>query len=109
MTATEHAEEHAEGGHAHPTDAQYVLIAGILAVITAAEVATYYIDFFKKNFIATVAALIPMMAVKFAMVAAFFMHLRFDNKLLRRVFITGILLAIFVYMIVLFTFHVFRH
>jgi cytochrome c oxidase subunit 4 len=108
MTATEHAaDEHAE--HAHPSDAQYVLIAGILAVITAAEVATYYVDFFKKNFVALLAALIPMMIVKFAMVAAFFMHLRFDNKLFRWVFVTGIVLATTVYMIVLFSFHVFAH
>ena len=107
MTVTEH-DAHVER-HTHPSDAQYVLIAAILAVITAAEVATYYIDFFKKNFVATVAALIPMMVVKFAMVAAFFMHLRFDNKLFRRVFITGLVLAVTVYMIVLFTFHVFAH
>src|SRR4051794_11984698 len=98
-----------EHGHAHPSDAQYVLIAAILAVITALEVSTYYIDFFKSNFVATVAALIPMMIVKFAMVAAFFMHLRFDNRIFRVVFITGVVLATVVYMIVLFTFHVFAH
>ena len=107
MTVTEH-DAHAER-HTHPSDAQYVLIAAILAAITAGEVSTYYLDFFKSNFIATVAALIPMMIVKFAMVAAFFMHLRFDNKLFRRVFLTGIVLAVTVYMIVLFTFHVFAH
>jgi hypothetical protein len=50
-----------------------------------------------------------MMIVKFAMVAAFFMHLRFDHKVFRTVFITGIVLATAVYMIVLFTFHVFAH
>ncbi len=95
--------------HTHPSDAQYVLIAAILALITAAEVSTYYIGFFKDSFIATLAALIPMMIVKFAMVVAFFMHLRFDHKLFRAVFITGIVLATAVYMIVLFTFHVFMH
>jgi|SRR5437879_5942887 len=112
MTTTE--EQHLahvteEHGHAHPSDAQYVLIAAILAAITAAEVSTYYIDFFKSNFVATVAALIPMMVVKFAMVAAFFMHLRFDHKVFRAVFITGIVLATAVYLIVLFSFHVFAH
>ena len=70
---------------------------------------TYYLDFFKKNFAFLLIALIPMMIVKFGMVAAFFMHLRFDNKLFRRVFLTGIILATSVYMIVLFTFHVFSH
>ena len=114
MTATEHAEsaghvDHDEHSHTHPSDAQYVLIAAILAAITALEVSTYYLDFFKKNFVALLIALIPMMIVKFGIVAAFFMHLKFDNRLFRRIFITGILLATFVYMIVLFTFHVFSH
>jgi cytochrome c oxidase subunit 4 len=103
------AHEIDEERHSHPSDAQYVGIAAILAVITALEVSVYYIDFFKDSFIATVAALIPMMVVKFALVAAFFMHLRFDNKIFRAVFLTGIILAVTVYMIVLFTFHVFAH
>ena len=107
MTVTAHDAEHER--HTHPSDAQYVLIAAILAAITALEVSTYYLDFFKKNFAFLLIALIPMMIVKFGMVAAFFMHLRFDNKLFRRVFLTGIILATSVYMIVLFTFHVFSH
>ena len=107
MTITEHDAEVER--HTHPSDAQYILIAAILALITAAEVSTYYLDFFKSNFVALLLALIPMMIVKFGMVAAFFMHLRFDNKLFRRVFLTGIILATSVYMIVLFSFHVFSH
>jgi cytochrome c oxidase subunit 4 len=110
---TEHADRtsvaHDEHTHAHPSDGQYVLIALFLAVITGAEVLTYYVDFFKQHFPILLLTLIPMMIIKFGVVAAFFMHLRFDNKLFRRVFITGILLATFVYMIVLSTFHVFKH
>jgi cytochrome c oxidase subunit 4 len=102
------AHSHTEHEHAHPSDAQYVLIAVILAVITALEVSTYYLDFFKSNFVALLIALVPMMIVKFAMVAAFFMHLRFDSKLFRRIFITGIVLATTVYVIALTTFHVFK-
>ena len=99
--------EHSE--HTHPSDAQYVLIAVVLAFITGAEVLTSYVDFFRSHFILLVVMLIPMMIIKFAIVAAFFMHLRFDNKIFRRVFITGILLATIVYLIVLSTFHVFLH
>ena len=109
MTATEHVEHADDHAHAHPSDGQYVVIAAVLALITGAEVLTYYLDFFKSNFVALLLALIPMMIVKFGMVAAFFMHLRFDNKLFRRVFLTGIILATSVYMIVLFSFHVFSH
>jgi cytochrome c oxidase subunit 4 len=113
MTAIEHTEQAApaehDHGHKHPSDSQYVLIAAVLAFITGAEVLTYYLDFFKTHFPLLVVTLIPMMIIKFGIVAAFFMHLRFDNKLFRRVFITGILLATFVYMILLSSFHVFKH
>ena len=51
--------------------------------------------------------LLVLAATKFAMVAAFFMHLRFDNRVLRRLFLTGIILAIIVYIVVLFMFGVF--
>src|SRR3954447_20392828 len=103
-TETEHA-EHAESvvhvdehAHAHPSDAQYVLIAAVLAFITGAEVLTYYVDFFKDHFQILLITLIPMMVIKFGIVAAFFMHLRFDNKVFRRVFVTGIVLATIVYL-----------
>ncbi|MEY2434183.1 MAG: cytochrome c oxidase subunit [Acidimicrobiaceae bacterium] len=113
MTATEHAEhapdDHARDDHAHthPSDFQYVMIALFLAVVTGAEVALYYIK--SLDFIVLAGLLIVLMIVKFATVAAFFMHLRFDSKLFRRIFITGIVLATFVYMVALSTFHVFKH
>jgi cytochrome c oxidase subunit IV len=112
MSTTEaQHEEHVteEHGHAHPSDAQYIGIAAILAMLTAIEVGTYYIDTFKDHFALLIVTLIPLMVVKFGLVAAFFMHLRFDNKLFRRVFLTGIILAVVVYMVVLTTFHVFLH
>jgi cytochrome c oxidase subunit 4 len=98
---------HVNQHHAHPSDGQYIVIALILAAITAAEVATYYVDFFNEHFAFLLIALLPMMIVKFGIVAAFFMHLRFDNPLLRRIFVGGLILAVFVYMIALTTFHVF--
>ena len=89
-----------EGGEhgAHPTDAQYMKIALILAVITACEVGVYYI----KNSMGDGFApfLLALAAVKFFLVGAYFMHLRFDNRVLRRLFTTGIILAIAVYAIV---------
>ena len=100
---------HVNQHHAHPSDGQYIVIALILAAITALEVATYYIDFFNDHFAYLLVALLPMMTVKFAIVAGFFMHLRFDDKLLRRIFVGGILLATGVYMVALATFHFFAH
>ena len=107
MTVTEHTEHTEEHAHKHPSDFQYVMIAMFLALVTGAEVGLYYIK--SLDFIVLAGLLLSLMVVKFATVAAFFMHLRFDSKLFRRIFITGILLSTFVYMILLSSFHVVKH
>ena len=92
--------------HKHPSDRQYVIIAIVLAVITAAEVATYALDFFDDfSTAALVATLFPMMILKFAIVCAYFMHLKYDNPLFRRVFVGGLVLAVVVYSIALTAFN----
>ncbi len=48
--------------------------------------------------------LIPMMIAKFAIVTGYFMHLKYDNPLFKRIFVFGILLAVFVYGIMVSTF-----
>jgi hypothetical protein len=48
-----------------------------------------------------------MSAMKFFLVAMWFMHLRFDSKIFRRLFVAGIVLATIVFGIVLLTFKVF--
>ena len=97
------ADEHGAHG-AHPTEAQYIKIALILAAVTAVEVGLYYTKFSEAL---TNTILIALAAVKFVMVAAYFMHLKFDNKLLRRLFITGFVLAAFCYLAYLMTLGVF--
>ncbi len=88
----------------HPGPKQYVIVAVVLAVVTAAEVALYYMGFIPEA--AVIALLMVMMVIKFALVALWFMHLRFDSRIYRRLFITGIILAISVFLIVLLTFGV---
>lgn len=90
--------------HAHPSDAKYIQIALILGVVTALEVSTYFVDF--GGFALPV--LYILMIVKFAMVVAFFMHLRFDSSLFRRVFLSGLVLAVSVYVAALATFRFFE-
>ena len=53
-----------------------------------------------------VGLLLILATMKFAIVAAFFMHLKFDSPMLRRLFITGIVLAGVVYSVALFTLRV---
>jgi cytochrome c oxidase subunit IV len=94
-----------DGEHgAHPTDTQYILIALILAGLTGIEVAVSYI---KGLGYAGNPVLLILAATKFFIVVAFFMHLRFDSRILRRIFITGIVLAVVVYTIVFLTLEVF--
>jgi len=92
--------DHDEVTHDHPSDWLYVQIAIILAVLTAAEVSTYVIELGN----ALLPALLVMMVVKFALVIMFFMHLRFDHKLFSWVFVSGLALAVVVYVITITTF-----
>jgi len=94
-----------EHEHTHPSDAQYMLIALFLAVVTGAEVALYYVN---MDFLPYAILLSILMVVKFSTVVMFFMHLRFDSRLFRWVFVSGLVLAVIVYMVVLLTFHVFN-
>jgi cytochrome c oxidase subunit 4 len=105
--AQEHGRPHAEGGEhgAHPTEWQYIKIALILGFVTLVEVALYYTSFDQS---ATNAMLLVLAGIKFVMVAAYFMHLKFDNHILRRFFIGGFVLATFCYIAYLFTLGVFR-
>ena len=89
--------------HAHPTELAYIKVALILAVVTAVEVAIYYVPALEG---ALVPILLALSLIKFTLVVAVFMHLRFDSRIFRRLFVTGVLLALFVYVIVLTTFHV---
>jgi cytochrome c oxidase subunit IV len=89
--------------HTHPSPTKYVAIAIFLAIITALEVALYYITM--PEWLVVVLLLI-LATAKFAMVAGFFMHLKFDSPVLRRVFITGLILAGVVYSVALFTLRV---
>jgi heme/copper-type cytochrome/quinol oxidase subunit 4 len=80
--------------HGHPSPAKYVTIGVILAVITAIEVAIYYVPDFMPGFRPLLPpTLIILSVVKFAMVAMFFMHLKFDSRLFSSLFVGGILLA----------------
>jgi cytochrome c oxidase subunit IV len=89
----EHA-DHVE----HPSDLLYVKIAAFLAFVTGLEVATY---FFEMSTLQLVLVLFPMMIIKFGTVILYFMHLKYDNPLFKRVFLFGLVLAIIVFVIAL--------
>jgi cytochrome c oxidase subunit IV len=87
----------------HPGPRQYVLIAIVLVILTAVEVATSYLEGHVNSNLLIV-ALVMMAAVKFFLVAAWYMHMKQDSSVFRRLFVTGITLASIVYGIVFFFF-----
>ena len=96
-----HTVEHGDELHDHPSPRKYVFIAIVLAIVTAIEVAIYYFDLGPG---VLVGSLLFFAVIKFAMVGMYFMHLKFDHPLFKRLFITGIVTALFVFTIVLIIF-----
>ncbi|MDP1821564.1 MAG: cytochrome C oxidase subunit IV family protein [Acidimicrobiales bacterium] len=93
--------------HEHPSDWQYAKIAILLGLLTALEVGTYFWeDIFgsEPSTAALIATLFPMMFIKFVTVAGYFMHLKYDNPIFKRIFIFGLILAVGVFVAALFAF-----
>jgi cytochrome c oxidase subunit 4 len=104
-TEAELAAHDAEGIHHHPHPSAYVGIAILLALITAGEIGLFYVKDISDTW--NTILLLIMMVVKFALVALWFMHLRFEAPIFKRLFVGGILLAVSVYAVVLGSEHVF--
>lgn len=93
--------------HPHPSPFQYVMIAVVLCVITALEVGMYYIEEDTPRGL-YIAILLTMAVIKFVTVVAWYMHLRTDRPIFRRFFVLGLVGALILYTIVLFTLHVYE-
>lgn len=98
----------------HASDKQFVKVFIGLVIVTAVEVAWAYAPWADEGSSRGATAvywggLLLMMGFKFFIIASYFMHLRFDNKLLTRVFYAGVFLAVAVYLIALSTFQLFSN
>jgi cytochrome c oxidase subunit 4 len=85
----------------HPSPTQYWKIAGFLAVLTAIEVAMFYIDRELELGFLNAAILIVLSSIKFVVVVGWFMHVRFEKPLISRFFTAGFVLALGLYLVVL--------
>ena len=107
-TSEAEVEAEAEALHGnHPQDATYWKIFVFLFAVTLLEVLLYYKSIPGVN--VNNAALGVLAVVKFATVVGYFMHLKFDSRILRRLFITGLVLAVAVYCTYMLTLGVFLH
>lgn len=95
---TEEEHDAHEGGH--PSALEYIQIGLILAVVTAIEVALYYIDL---DYTLLVTLLIILSIAKFALVVLWFMHLKFDASLFWILFAAGMALTFSVFAVVIAT------
>lgn len=95
-TTRQHDEE-----HEHPGYATYLVVALVLTVITALEVAIFYIPALAG---VIVPLLLTLSAGKFVLVVMFYMHLKMDSRIFTGVFVAPMVLAMFlvVALIVLF-------
>jgi cytochrome c oxidase subunit IV len=104
-----HADPHDLAGDApdslttHKSNGYYVVVAVVLAAITAVETSTYWIDFGPLF----LPVLLTLMTIKFFMVVMLFMHLKFDSKVFWWLFLAGLGLALTVYIGALLTFEFF--
>jgi cytochrome c oxidase subunit 4 len=97
---SEHAIEHGHGAahdshHAvaeshHPTANQYLVIALILTILTVGEIGVYYVQALQP-------ILVPLLLIlsflKFVLVAAYYMHLHFDDRVFAVLFVFPLMLA----------------
>jgi cytochrome c oxidase subunit IV len=102
------------GEHAHPTAGLYAKIGLVLFVLTALEVGLYEITYgghAGPSARAIMPFFVPLLlllsAVKFALVAMFYMHLKQDSKLFSGVFVFPLIIAavIIVGLMILMSYH----
>lgn len=97
--ASTHSEHHVH----HPQPSEYIKIAVVLAVLTAMEVALFYleegVDAIGQSI--TVPLLLILSALKFVIVVGWYMHLRFEKSFLTRFFSIDAILAVGLYFITL--------
>ncbi len=80
-----------EAVHAeHPTQGTYFKVAITLVVLTALEVGVFYLEFLSYGIIPV---LVLLSGAKFILVAMFYMHLKFDNRIFSTLFVAGLVLA----------------
>ena len=82
---------HAQAGAAHhPGVGIYLMVAVFLLVLTGMEITVFYVPALKT---VIVPVLLILAAAKFALIAMFFMHLKYDSWTLSGIFIFPLTIA----------------
>lgn len=85
-----------------PTTRMYVRVAILLAILTAIEVALFYlVEWTGMTQNMATPLLIGLAIAKFVIVVGYFMHLKYEKPLLSRTFAIGAVLAAGLYAVVI--------
>ncbi len=93
MSTPSTAREHPTTGEQRPEHASirtYLIVAGILSAVTALEFGVIYV---RRLAPVLIPLLLLLSAGKFALVVMFFMHLRYDSRVLTFLFVAPLVLA----------------
>ena len=93
MSTPSTAREHPTTGepkHEHASIRIYLIVAGILSAVTALEFGVIYV---RRLAPVLIPLLLVLSAGKFALVVMFFMHLRYDSRVLTFLFVAPLVLA----------------
>jgi cytochrome c oxidase subunit 4 len=96
--------ENSTAQHEHASVKTYLVVAAVLGVITAVEVAIFYVDALKP---VLVPILLALSAAKFTLVVGFFMHLKYDSQVFRGLFVGPLIVAVAIILAMLALFGVF--
>ena len=88
----------------HPPVRTYLIVAAVLAVITAVEVSVYYLTVLAR-FLAPV--LIVLSAAKFSLVVMFFMRLKSDHRAFTGLFVGPLVVAVSITLVLMALFGAF--
>ena len=82
--------EHSRAGE-HATIGTYLIVAGILTAVTGLEFGVIYV---RRLAPVLIPLLLTLSAGKFALVVMFFMHLRYDPRPLKLLFLGPLIIAV---------------
>jgi cytochrome c oxidase subunit IV len=87
----------------HPSTLTYVTVAVFLAVLTAMELTVFYVHALRP---VLVPVLLILAVAKFSLVAMFYMHLKYDSRILSGIFVFPLVTAaiLVVSLLMLFTY-----
>lgn len=98
-TTTDAVAAHTDHDDGHVSDWVYIKVALFLAFLTAIEVFTYFESVHNMPESLLIITLSVLMVVKFIVVAAYFMHLKYESAWFTKLLASGLALAYPVYMV----------